>query len=60
MLIYCSYELVTVNRTEYVLHSQKVVFPYIALNVHHIPVLQMKVIGLNEICIFVLCTVLFV
>lgn len=45
MLIYCSYELVAADTTELILHSQKVVFPFIILNIHYISVLQMKVVG---------------
>jgi hypothetical protein len=47
MLICCSYELVAADTTELVLHSQKVVFPYIVLNIHYISVLQMKVVGIK-------------
>jgi hypothetical protein len=58
MLIYCSYELVAANMTELILHSQKGVFPYIVLNIHHISVLKMKVIGI-EIRYEFLCYVQF-
>jgi hypothetical protein len=58
MLVYCNYELVAANVTELVLHSQKVVFPYIVLNIHYISVLQMKVIGTKMRDVF-LCYVQF-
>jgi len=58
MLICRSCELVTANTTELVLHRQKVVFPYIVLNIHYISVLQMKVIGIKMRAVF-LCYVQF-
>jgi len=59
MLIYWSCELVAANTTELVLHSQKVVFPYVVLNIHYISLLQMKVIGIKMRDVF-LCTALFI
>jgi hypothetical protein len=58
MLIYGIYELVAANTTELVLHSQKVVFPYMVLNIHYISVLQTKVIGIEMRDVF-LCYVQF-